>query len=206
MSNCLKQANGRGQDKKMRIGWIGEAAMVVLAMALPWASAQSASVAESGPRVHISSAVIVSSGSLLPSGGLLAQGQVLREIDDPHNGDRWLLTLDPNHPGGPGQLRLVAAAHGSSAERREPRPGELLQGEPLQAGPASEPAPPVIRSGDRVIVEQHTPVVDARLEAVAMSPAQVGSAFNARLTMSGGMVRVVAVAPGRAVIEEEKGR
>jgi hypothetical protein len=181
----------------MRIGWISEAAMVILATAVPWAPAQTASVTEPGPHIHVSAAVLVSSGSLMPSSGLLAQGEILREIDDPRNGDRWLLTLDPSHPGGPGLLRLVAARPGST----EPRPTE-----PEQPGPASEPAPPVIRSGDRVIVEQHTRMVDARLEAVAMSPAQVGAAFNARLTMSGGMVRAVAVAPGRAVIEEEKGR
>jgi hypothetical protein len=39
-----------------------------------------------------------------------------------------------------------------------------------------------------------------------MSRAQVGSAFNARLTIGGGMVRAVAVAPGRAFMQDEKGR
>ena len=32
---------------------------------------------------------------------------MVREIDDPHTGDRWKLMRDPVHPEGPGRLVLV---------------------------------------------------------------------------------------------------
>ena len=43
-------------------------------------------------------------------------------------------------------------------------------------------------------------MADSRLEAVALSPATVGSPFNVRLTMGGRIVRAVALGPGRAVL------
>jgi hypothetical protein len=69
-----------------------------------------------------------------------------------------------------------------------------------------EPVLPVIRSGDRIILEQHTRVVDARLEAVAIGPARAGAAFSARLLMGGGMVRAVAISAGRALLAGETER
>jgi hypothetical protein len=117
----------------------------------------------------------------------------VRVIDDPYSGDRWLLVRDPSHPGGPGRLLLV------SAVRRGPL-------NPGHAGPEIEAPAPLIRPGDRVVVEENTPVVEARLEAVALGPAQPGSTFNVRLAVGGRVVRVVAVGPGRAVFQEETGR
>ena len=57
-----------------------------------------------------------------------------------------------------------------------------------------------------VIVEEHTAVVEARLEAMALGPAAVGGAFRARLRMGGKVVRAVALGPGRAVLEPERRR
>jgi len=113
----------------------------------------------------------------------------VREIDDLHNGDRWLLIRDASHPGGPGLLRLVPAARIGA--------GQAGAGFQTQAA---------IHSGDRVIVEEHTRVADSRLEAVALSPATVGSPFNLRLKMGGRIVRAVALGPGRAVFEGEARR
>ena len=51
-----------------------------------------------------------------------------------------------------------------------------------------------------MVVEEHTAVVDARLEAVALGPAAIGSPFEVRLKIGGKVVRVVALAPGRAAL------
>jgi hypothetical protein len=118
---------------------------------------------------------------------IVANGEVVREIDDPHTGDRWLLVRDDRHPGGPGLLLLVAG----------PRPPSF------HPEPEREAPPPVIRAGDRVVVEENSPVVEARLEAVAMNPAEAGAVFNLRLSLGGRIVRAVAIGPHRAVFEEE---
>jgi hypothetical protein len=159
---------------------------------------------------------IVSSGhAALPSGtstaaGDPSAGEVLKEIDDPQNGNRWLLTSDPSHPGGPGLLRLagtvtVTARRAAPALAQRPDSGQEIS---PQTAPHSEPALPdavlpVIRSGDRIVLEQHTSVIDARLEAVAIGPASAGTAFSARLLMGGGMVHAIAVSSGHAVLAEE---
>jgi hypothetical protein len=118
-----------------------------------------------------------------------AVGEVLREIDDPATGDLWLLVRDPVHPAGPG--RLVLVRHGS-------RLTDGAGGKTLP--PARVVAQPIVRAGDSLLVEEHTPVVDARLEAVALEPALQGATFRARLTIGGAVVRVVADAPGHAVL------
>jgi hypothetical protein len=59
-------------------------------------------------------------------------------------------------------------------------------------------AVPVIRAGDRIVVEEHTDVVDAVLEAVALGPAVEQGPLDVRLRIGGRVVRVVALAPGRA--------
>jgi hypothetical protein len=52
-------------------------------------------------------------------------------------------------------------------------------------------------------VEEHTEVVDVRLEAVALEPAVKSAHFKARLKIGGQVVRVVAVSSGRASFETE---
>jgi hypothetical protein len=64
---------------------------------------------------------------------------------------------------------------------------------------------PVIRVGDRLIVEEHTAVVDAVLEARALNPAAVGAPLDVRLTIGGNVVRVVALGSGRAALVAEAG-
>jgi hypothetical protein len=124
-----------------------------------------------------------------------ATGEIVREIDDPHTGDRWLLVRNDQVPGGPGRLVLVAAHRNRSA-------GAALGAE-SQTGTTQ--FLPVIRAGDRLIVEEHTTRVDAVLEARALNPAAPGSALEVRLTIGGNVVRAVALGPGRAALQPNIG-
>lgn len=64
----------------------------------------------------------------------------------------------------------------------------------------------MIRAGDALIVEEHTAVVDARLEAIALGSASKDAQFKARLKIGGRVVRVTALGPGGAMLEpEDKG-
>jgi hypothetical protein len=120
-------------------------------------------------------------------------GPVVREIDDGTTGDRWLLERDAAHPAGPGRLVRVETS-GSGADQNS-RNGQGQGGDRIPA-PARRRA--VIHAGDAVIVEDHTAEADARLEAVALMPAAVGEEFSARMKAGGAVVRVVALAAGRA--------
>jgi hypothetical protein len=121
-------------------------------------------------------------------------GEAVREIDDPHTGDRWLLLRDPGHPGGPGRLERV---RGQGNTAREKGHGGL--------DPASYriPQSPVIRAGDRLVIEEDTTVISSRLAAVALGPAVIGASFEARLQIGGKVVQAVALAPGRAAFQGE---
>jgi len=158
--------------------------------------------------------VILSSGSAsedTSSSRRLNRG-VIREIDDPHLGIRWLLMLDPKNAGGPG----VLVPSGSNAAVLIDRslvstvPAALPQVKPIESvtsnsvltgsfEQANKPKTPILRAGDRIVIEEHTPIADASLDAVALSSAVSGGAFTARLTAGGAIVRALALAPGRAV-------
>jgi hypothetical protein len=128
-----------------------------------------------------------------PAGDVLRQ-PVLRQIDDPGAHGIWLLTRDPNHPAGPGRMVWV------------PDRVRLQEGSGNAASAAlPEPLRPVILAGDRVVVEEETPVVDARLAATALNPAPAGMGFNARLEIGGQVVRAIAVGPGVARLAPETG-
>ena len=105
--------------------------------------------------------------------------RILQEIRDPHTGTRWVILRSAQNSGGPG--RAVAIADGvAKADRRA--------------------AEIVIRTGDSVVVEEHTAAVDGTLEAVALGAAASGFRFDARLKIGGRIVRAVALAPGRAAL------
>jgi hypothetical protein len=129
---------------------------------------------------------------LAAASALAANGQAVREIDDPPTGNHWLLMSDPGHPGGPGRMVLAAGLG------REPA------GVIAPARNRSQPRP-VIRAGDRLIVEENTAVAEARLEAVALGSAGSGSPLPVRLKVGGKVVRAVALTPGRAALAPEIG-
>ena len=128
-------------------------------------------------------------GHLVVEPSALAPGEMLREIDDPNTGARWLLLRDNANPAGPGRLVLVGDIEGNLAS--------VLTGEAEQSGAAARP---VIHTGDTLVVEEHSRIFDARLEAVALGSAIAGSEFRAQLKIGGKVVRAVAIAAGRAVL------
>lgn len=188
--------SGMGERRSEPARAVGVVALAMVAAAL--AAAQTAS----GSRAQ----AIVSSGGLYSDSSSLAgqgQGQLYREIDDPHNGDRWLLLRNDETPGGPGRLVRVAAQRPATATAAL-SPGVPASARP--AGAAEAPLLPVIHAGDRLVVEEHTAVVDAALEARALMPAVAGAAFEARLAIGGRVVRVVALGAGRAALAETEAR
>jgi hypothetical protein len=184
----------RTGSKKMELMRTGLGAAFgagVLALMAAASGAGAQSLAGGHAQVMLSSGGLASVETL----GLGVQGEVVREIDDPHTGDRWLLVRNNQYPGGPGRLVLIAAHRSASG-------GAILR----TAGPASDAQIlPVIRAGDRLIVEEHTARVDAVLEARALNPAALGEAFDVRLTIGGNRVRAIAMGPGRAALQPMTG-
>jgi hypothetical protein len=107
-----------------------------------------------------------------------------RIVLDPATGERWLLMADPVHPGGPGLLVPDGTASAASANARS----------------IAAPQSPVIRAGDRLLIEQSDAHFEATLEAIATEPASIGSIFTARLSAGNGRVCVIALGPGRAAL------
>jgi len=120
-------------------------------------------------------------------------GEAIREIADPGTGACWLLVRNRTHPGGPGRLVRVECARAA--------PAVAAQG----GAAASDLRAPVIRGGDRVILEAHTAVMDAELEAVALAAAPAGARLALRLKIGGRVVTGVAEGPGRAEWAGESG-
>jgi hypothetical protein len=139
---------------------------------------------------------------IAPSANTATQvlGEVVREVADPGTGDRWLLERDPKQPAGPGRMvRIAGKEDGALSDRR---------GNAASGTAAGEPAivfGPVIHAGDRLVVEESTAVVEARLAAVALGPAKKGASLNVRLVIGGKVVRVIALGPGRVALVPQGG-
>ena len=153
-----------------------------------------------------SAATAAKPGAVLVSSA--AEVAAVREVDDLATGTRWLLVRDPEHPAGPG--RWVRSEEASPAEsfattgdKAAPAIGHQSD---AAAGPSAAPlagrvTPPaaiLMRGGDLVIVEQQTPVLTARLAAVALEPATLGRLFRVRLKATGARVWAIALGPGEA--------
>jgi hypothetical protein len=111
------------------------------------------------------------------------QDRVFREIRDPNTGAHWMLLKNAQNPAGPG--RIVPAAKAGSDM------GSIA--------PAELPAI-VIHPGDRLVVEEHTPVLEAHLEGTAINSAMTGSCLAVRLKVGRKVVRAVAIEAGRAAL------
>jgi hypothetical protein len=117
--------------------------------------------------------------------------RLLREIDDPNSGTRWLLVSDKSNAGGPGRLELASPGRDQGTFARQAQGPGVAESRPAT----------IIRPGDKLVVEEHSATADAYLEGVALGPARPGSGLNVRLSIGHRVVRAVAVAPGRATLE-----
>jgi hypothetical protein len=117
----------------------------------------------------------------------LAHSRLIREIDDPNLGDRWQLSRDLEHPGGPGRLVRVASIGNGTGSSSMTSPA---------LGPRADRL--AIHAGERLIVESRSPVAEVRLRAVALESAELGRTFKVRLEIGGKLVRAAALGAGRA--------
>jgi hypothetical protein len=180
----------------MSSGWqAGWECMAIAAVALS-AHGQAARMTSAGGTDTVPRALLAPSAYAAQTDPVY--GEAVREIDDPHTGDRWLLLRDASHPGGPGRLVLLGSR--GNVARQDRQGDEHLT--PEIAAVRVMPMP-VIHAGERLIVEEDTAVVSSRLEAVALGPAAVGAAFEVRLKIGGKLLLAVALAPGRAAFQAE---
>lgn len=181
------QAQGEIKMRSRKTGRRAQAAWLVLTMASVGV-VRAQAVAVDAPAAAVLPALAA------PATPEEFPGEIVREIDDPSTGGRWLLMRDAAHPAGPGRMVLVADGK-AAADRVTAASMWRLRASRLF----------VIRAGDALIVEEHTPVVDARLEAVALGPASAGAEFNVRLKIGGKVLRAVALGPGRAAFARQNG-
>lgn len=154
--------------------------------ALPATGFANAQAAQSAAAVKVSSGSAALPVRPQPATGGLVGETLVREIHDPNTGRKWLLFRDPSHPG-PGRL-LEADIH------------SMVTGGAVNSAIAAEgsrPNLPIIHTGDRVILEEDTPRVEARLEAFALGPAAEGGRLEVRLRIGGQVVNAMALAAGR---------
>jgi len=121
-----------------------------------------------------------------------SSGKFVREIDDAASGSQWLLFRNRAHPGGPGKLVLRPGP--GDADQRQACRYEAVQ---RRARDVVKSRKMVIRSGDRLVVQERNSSTVLALEGTALSPAAEGEALNVRLRI-GGSVRAIAVLPGLA--------
>jgi hypothetical protein len=181
-------------EEKVLWGVCGVALLAVAAVGLHAQAVQGQAVGAADPAPRVLALLAdqnPAAGELVGEGQLVHEGDIVREIDDPNTGARWLLLRDRSHPGGPGRL-VLANESGNGGEPREPG-----------AAPNLAVATPAVRSGDRLVVEESTAMVEARLDAVALGPAAIGSTVQARLAIGGKVVRAVVLAPGRAALQAD---
>ena len=122
-------------------------------------------------------------------------GEMVREIDDPSHGRPLAADARSGSSRGTGAAGACRrAGNGVHGERRR-------KGLKCSRHPAAKrtPSHPVIHAGDALIVEEHTAVVDARLEAVALSPAAQGRGLQGAIEDRGQGGACGAVSAGQAV-------
>jgi len=129
-------------------------------------------------------------------------------ILDPCLGRRWQRVANPLHPSGPARLIEINAAAGSFPGRPRGR------AEPTEPGDSTPVRPTVvIHAGDKVIVEQRTPLLTAFFEALALENAAGGQMLRVRLQVgknsemsaNGPVIKVLGTGAGVALWQLEEG-
>ena len=110
-----------------------------------------------------------------------AADRTVIEKTDPATGARWVLVRDVANPGAPGRW---------------------LRADPGKESGTFSTKKLLIRSGDRIVVEERTAVSEAWLEATALTGAADGGVLRARISIGGQVVTARAIAAGRAELKE----
>lgn len=110
----------------------------------------------------------------------------------------WLLMRSTALPGGPWAWVHLSKECDSVARDHHISDQSSLAGQ--NAGLL-----PVIHVGDELVIEQHSAVAEARLSGRALESAHEGAIFHARLRANGGLIRAVAIGPGRALLSSDLG-
>jgi hypothetical protein len=116
--------------------------------------------------------------------------RAVRAIDDRGTRQHWLLLKDQSHPACPALL-VQAPRYRSCAGLGQTEIDSRSHSVP-------EFSLPVIHVGDPIVVSEHTPTLDAELEATALEAAIAGEPLGVRLKIGGQTLRAIADAPGRA--------
>jgi hypothetical protein len=138
-------------------------------------------------------------GSSAPGGVGLALAKSHARQEPGLIGSCW--TLEPNaaHPEGPGQWREERERGGCGTA---PHAGNR---EGLTPGTARIPVRPIIRSGDRLTIEDDSDRVETRLQGVALGSAAPGEIFPVRLPTTQSEMRAIALSSGRARLVNRTG-
>lgn len=114
--------------------------------------------------------------------------RVIRSFEDASTHQSWTVVRDKKQPAAPARLWGPTILRGAGCASAEESREALLQ-------TASRL---IIHAGDSLIVDEHTAIVDARLEATALNAAAGGERLKIRLKIGNRIVEAVAIEPGRA--------
>jgi hypothetical protein len=116
--------------------------------------------------------------------------KLLRSVEDAELDTRWLLLVDPQHPGTP--PRMVEAT-GSVLENSHDRLAR-------KQDPAAPKVVPAISRGEEIVLMSANPASRVALHGMALSTGQSGDEITARLDIFHTEVHALVLAPGRAEI------
>ena len=106
----------------------------------------------------------------------------------------WILMRDRAHPDHPGRWLTGTNCEGPKTPLA------------IRAHHAGVEPQLLIQAGEHLIVEDHSPVAEARFQAIALEKAHLGESFRVRLAVVGGAtVRAILISNQRAVLTSLEG-
>lgn len=116
--------------------------------------------------------------------------RVLRSVQDAELNTRWLLLVDPQHPGTPPRMVEATGPVLENSHDRLPR----------KQDPAARKAVPAISRGQEILLMTANPASRVALHGIALSTGQSGEEITARLDVFKTEVHALVLAAGRAEI------
>jgi len=116
-------------------------------------------------------------------------------IQDPALHQGWRVVRIANHPEWPARLQRVSEGAVDCSQSNE------ADGVLPARTPAASLTPPIVHSGDVLVISEETAVLRGEFDAIALSNAGPGDAIRVRLRFADKVVRVRVTAKGRAVLD-----